>query len=63
MDYHLIRVNVRNDLNIFIVVSNETRKDDKEGTCNTLEKSGIQNFSKRTWKEKITSKYLAWFGG
>jgi len=63
MDCHLIWVNARNDLEIFIVVPNEARKDDKEGTCNTLEKLGIKNFSKRIWKEKITSKYLAWFGG
>jgi len=61
MDYHLIRVNVRNDIEIFIVVSNETMKD-KEGTYNTLEKSVNQNVSKRTWMEKITSKYLALAG-
>jgi hypothetical protein len=58
MDYHLIRVNVRNELEIFVVVSNEIRKDEKEGTCNMLEKLGIQNFSKRSWEEKISSKYL-----
>jgi len=39
MDWHLIRVNVRNYLEIFIIVSNETRKYE-EGTCNTLEKNG-----------------------
>jgi hypothetical protein len=63
MDYHFIRVNIRNGLEIFIVVSNEIRKDDKEGARNTLEKSVNQNVSKRTWMEQITSKYLAWIGG
>jgi hypothetical protein len=63
MDYHFITVTVRYDLEIFSAVTNETRKDDKKETCNTLEESGNQIVSKRTGKENITAKYLAWFGG